>query len=97
MDPRHIEIMKTYLYGDERVKILADVTHPNKQDSSIAGILAKRLASSYIAAGADGIFLETHPEPKESLCDSRTMLELKEAREIIVKSWKLYNWIKNEC
>jgi len=34
------------------------------------------LARAGVAAGADAVFLETHPEPKEALCDAMSMTRL---------------------
>ena len=34
------------------------------------------LAAAAVAAGADGVFIETHPEPEKALSDSATMLPL---------------------
>jgi 2-dehydro-3-deoxyphosphooctonate aldolase (KDO 8-P synthase) len=36
------------------------------------------LAASAVAAGADGVFIETHPEPSKALSDGASMLKLSE-------------------
>ena len=38
--------------------------------------MALPLASAAVAAGADGVFIETHPQPDEALSDAATMLPL---------------------
>jgi 2-dehydro-3-deoxyphosphooctonate aldolase (KDO 8-P synthase) len=45
-----------------------------------------------LAAGADGLFIETHPRPDEALSDGPNMIPLKEMPELLrgfVKIWKL--------
>jgi 2-dehydro-3-deoxyphosphooctonate aldolase (KDO 8-P synthase) len=37
---------------------------------------APMLARAAVAAGTDGVFLETHPEPHQGLCDAASMLPL---------------------
>lgn len=62
--------------------VVLDVTHslqrPN-QESGITGgnpELIETMARAGIAAGADGIFLETHPDPASALSDGANMLRL---------------------
>jgi 3-deoxy-D-manno-octulosonic acid (KDO) 8-phosphate synthase len=37
---------------------------------------------SYLAAGVNGIFLETHTAPYKALCDSDTMIKLSSLEKI---------------
>ena len=41
------------------------------------------LAKAAIAAGADGVFLEFHPEPDKALCDGPSCLPLSDARGLL--------------
>jgi 2-dehydro-3-deoxyphosphooctonate aldolase (KDO 8-P synthase) len=41
------------------------------------------LAKAAVAAGADGIFLEFHPDPDKALCDAPSCLALSEARGLL--------------
>jgi 2-dehydro-3-deoxyphosphooctonate aldolase (KDO 8-P synthase) len=43
------------------------------------------LARAGVAAGADAVFLETHPEPTEGLCDAMSMLRLDSVEGILVR------------
>jgi 2-dehydro-3-deoxyphosphooctonate aldolase (KDO 8-P synthase) len=38
-----------------------------------------------VAAGADAVFLETHPEPTEALCDAMSMIRLDTVEGILVR------------
>jgi 2-dehydro-3-deoxyphosphooctonate aldolase (KDO 8-P synthase) len=64
------------------VPVVLDVTHslqqPNQDSGVTGGIpgLIAHMARTGIAAGADGIFLETHPDPPEALSDGLNMLPL---------------------
>jgi 2-dehydro-3-deoxyphosphooctonate aldolase (KDO 8-P synthase) len=85
MDPRHYKILK-----ENDISVLADITHPNKNyirhDNQNAEILAK----SAIVSGADGLFLETHPEPIKAMCDKQTQLPIITAIKIINKCYNLW-------
>jgi 2-dehydro-3-deoxyphosphooctonate aldolase (KDO 8-P synthase) len=79
--------------------VIFDVTHsvqrPAAQGTCSGGDreLAPTLARAAVAAGANGVFIETHPEPDNALCDASTMLatadvpllleRLKAIREIV--------------
>jgi 2-dehydro-3-deoxyphosphooctonate aldolase (KDO 8-P synthase) len=43
------------------------------------------LARAGVAAGADAVFLETHPEPTEALCDAMSMIRLDTVEGILVR------------
>lgn len=47
------------------------------------------LTYASIAAGCDGLILETHPNPKKSLVDPLQPLDFKEFKKVIIKSRKL--------
>lgn len=64
--------------------VVFDVTHslqlPGAMGESSGGQrqFALPLARAAVAAGADGIFIEVHPEPDRALCDGPNMLPLEE-------------------
>jgi 2-dehydro-3-deoxyphosphooctonate aldolase (KDO 8-P synthase) len=51
------------------------------------------LAAAAVAAGADGIFLEFHPEPDEALCDAPSCLPLAAAAEVLGKLKALHETV----
>lgn len=61
-----------------------DVTHSLQQPNQTSGVtgglphLIPTIASSAVAAGANGLFIETHPTPSTALSDGANMLPLKE-------------------
>ncbi|MCW7752829.1 3-deoxy-8-phosphooctulonate synthase [Desulfobotulus sp. H1] len=62
--------------------VIFDATHsvqlPGGSGTQSSGQreFAPVLARSAVAAGADGIFIETHPEPEKALCDGANSLHL---------------------
>ncbi|HEX4958231.1 MAG TPA: 3-deoxy-8-phosphooctulonate synthase [Lacibacter sp.] len=62
--------------------VIMDVTHSLQQPNQTTGItggnpqLIGTIAKAAIAAGADGLFIETHPDPSKALSDGANMLRL---------------------
>lgn len=69
--------------------VVFDATHsvqlPGGAKESSAGErqFAPTLAKAAIAAGADGIFIETHPEPEKALCDGPNSIPLDEMETLL--------------
>jgi len=67
--------------------VIIDATHSTQQPSGLGGSsggspeMAHVLARAAVAAGADGIFLETHPNPTRALSDAACMLALDQLEE----------------
>jgi 2-dehydro-3-deoxyphosphooctonate aldolase (KDO 8-P synthase) len=47
--------------------------------------LIETLARAGVAAGADAVFLETHPDPPSALCDAMSMVRLDRLEAILVR------------
>jgi 2-dehydro-3-deoxyphosphooctonate aldolase (KDO 8-P synthase) len=64
------------------VPVVMDVTHSLQQPNQTTGItggnpqLIGTIAKAAIATGANGLFIETHPEPSKALSDGANMLRL---------------------
>lgn len=64
------------------VPVIMDVTHSLQQPNQSSGItggnplLIGTMAKAAIAAGADGLFIETHPDPSKAKSDGANMLKL---------------------
>lgn len=75
--------------------VIFDATHsvqqPNKSDGVSGGKpeFIEHLAKCAIVAGANGIFLETHPNPSEALSDGANMLALSEVKGLLEKLLKV--------
>ncbi|MAZ56008.1 MAG: 3-deoxy-8-phosphooctulonate synthase [Flavobacteriales bacterium] len=77
VDVRNIPIIKNF-----NVPVIIDATHSNQQPNQYIGRSGGRpefietIATACVAAGANGVFLETHPDPSTALSDGSNMLEL---------------------
>jgi 2-dehydro-3-deoxyphosphooctonate aldolase (KDO 8-P synthase) len=77
------------------VPVVMDCTHSLQQPNQPAGItggnpkMISTIAMAAIAAGADGLFIETHPDPAHALSDGATMLRLDLLEDMLVKLVKL--------
>lgn len=77
VDMRSIPVMK-----EMNVPVILDVTHSLQQPNQSEGVSGGRpamistIAKAGIASGADGIFLETHPDPKNAKSDGANMLPI---------------------
>lgn len=69
--------------------VIVDVTHSLQQPNQTCGVTGGRpamiatIAKSAIAAGADGIFMETHPDPSVAKSDGANMLPLDKAATLL--------------
>jgi 2-dehydro-3-deoxyphosphooctonate aldolase (KDO 8-P synthase) len=77
VDYRGITEMKKFGFP-----VILDITHslqqPNQESGVSGGLpgLIETIARAGIAVGADGIFMETHPDPSKALSDGANMLSL---------------------
>ena len=80
--------------------VVFDCTHsvqqPGGAGTASAGsrALAPTLARAAIAAGADGLFMEVHPQPDSALCDAATMLELSSVEPLIRVCKRIYELVR---
>lgn len=73
------------------VPVIADITHSLQQPNQAKGVSGGRpemietIGKAAIAVGADGIFIETHPNPAEALSDGENMLPLAQLNGLLEK------------
>jgi 2-dehydro-3-deoxyphosphooctonate aldolase (KDO 8-P synthase) len=90
VDYRNIPIMKSI-----GVPVIMDCTHALQQPNQTSGVtggnpqLIGTIAKAAIAAGADGLFIETHPEPHKALSDGANMLKLDLLEPLLEKLIKI--------
>lgn len=84
VDYRNIPAMQAH-----DVPVIMDVTHALQQPNLTSGItggnprMISTIAKAAIAAGADGIFIETHPNPSIAKSDGANMLKLDLMEELL--------------
>ena len=77
VDYRNIPFMK-----EHGVPVIMDCTHSLQQPNQTSGVtggnpqLIGTIAKAAIATGADGLFIETHPNPSVAKSDGANMLRL---------------------
>jgi 2-dehydro-3-deoxyphosphooctonate aldolase (KDO 8-P synthase) len=92
VDFRSIPEMKSFGYP-----VILDVTHSLQQPNQNSGVtggkpeLIETMAKAGIAAGVDGIFLETHPDPSKALSDGANMLKLDKLENLLTSLTRLSN------
>jgi 2-dehydro-3-deoxyphosphooctonate aldolase (KDO 8-P synthase) len=77
--------------------VLFDATHAVQQpglgvNGASAGTreLVPNLLMAAAAAGADGFFIETHPQPETAPSDSATMWPLEELGELVERAMEVW-------
>jgi len=90
VDYRNITWMK-----ELGVPVIMDCTHSLQQPNQTSGVtggnpqLISTIAKAAIATGADGLFIETHPNPAVALSDGANMLRLDLLEPLLEKLVKL--------
>ncbi|MEC5156439.1 3-deoxy-8-phosphooctulonate synthase [Chryseobacterium sp. MP_3.2] len=85
VDFRGIPTMRNYS------PVILDVTHSLQQPNQSSGVtggrpeLIETIAKAGIAVGADGLFIETHPDPSCALSDGANMLQLDKLEDLLQK------------
>ena len=75
--------------------VILDITHSLQQPNQSHGVtggkpeLIETIAKAGIAVGADGIFIETHPDPANAKSDGANMLHLDLLEDLLAKIVKL--------
>ncbi|MEA2041104.1 MAG: 3-deoxy-8-phosphooctulonate synthase [Bacteroidota bacterium] len=69
--------------------VITDITHSLQQPNTGSGVtggrpeLIETMGKTAIAAGSDGIFFETHPNPSKAKSDGANMLPLRRAESLV--------------
>ena len=78
-----------------QVPVVMDCTHSLQQPNQTSGItggnpqLIETIAKAAIATGADGLFIETHPDPSHAKSDGANMLKLELLEPLLEKLVRL--------
>ena len=90
VDYRNIPLMQ-----QTGVPVVMDCTHSLQQPNQVSGVtggnpqMIGTIAKAAVAAGADGLFIETHPDPARAKSDGANMLRLDLLEELLVKLVKI--------
>lgn len=84
VDYRSIPIMQSF-----KVPVIMDCTHSLQQPNQSSGVtggnpqMISTIAKAAIAVGADGLFIETHPDPANAKSDGANMLHSNEFEQLM--------------
>lgn len=96
VDYRGIPIMQSFGYP-----VVFDATHsvqlPGANGNCSGGDrrFVPTLAKAAMAAGADVLFFEVHPDPDTALCDGPNMVALSDAKELFAVCKKIFEVVKS--
>lgn len=82
------------------VPVVMDITHSLQQPNQEGGVtggkpqLIETIAKAAIAVGADGLFVETHPEPSKAKSDGANMLALDQLEPMLQKLLRIRTAIR---
>ena len=86
VDFRGLPVMRSF-----DVPTVMDCTHSLQQPNQTSGVtggkpeLIETIAKAAIAVGADGLFIETHPDPANAKSDGANMLHLDLLEDLLIK------------
>jgi len=96
VDPRSF-----YLLAQIGYPVIFDITHtirkygiPSKDPRGGTREFLAVLGRAGVAAGVDGIFIESHPNPSEALCDAASQYSLDSLAEFIKPLIEIHNLVR---
>ncbi len=81
--------------------VIFDATHsvqvPGGHGTSSGGNrqFISTLTRAAMAAGADGLFIETHPNPSAAMSDASSQLALDDLEELLISALKIFNAVRD--
>jgi 2-dehydro-3-deoxyphosphooctonate aldolase (KDO 8-P synthase) len=85
---------------EDGLRVVFDATHSVQRPGGLGtasggdGRLAPVLARSAVAAGCDGVFMETHPNPSEALSDGPNQVPLDQLAGVLSTLKKIYQLVR---
>jgi len=97
VDMRSIPIMKKFGHP-----VIFDATHsvqlPGGAGTKSSGQreFVPYLAKAAVAAGADGVFMEIHPDPDSALCDGPNSFPLRDVKPLLKSLLRIHETVKDK-
>ncbi len=95
VDMRGFPVMRQY------GPVIADITHSLQQPNQQSGVTGGRpeliatIGRAAVAAGANGIFIETHPDPSQALSDGANMLPLDQLYDLLKQLKRVHEAVQD--
>jgi len=92
VDFRNIPIMKKTGFP-----VIIDATHSVQRPTATGSVsggdpqFIPLIASAGVVSGANGVFIEVHPNPSEALSDGSNSMNIKNLKILLIKLKRLYN------
>jgi 2-dehydro-3-deoxyphosphooctonate aldolase (KDO 8-P synthase) len=96
VDFRNIPLMQ-----ETGVPVIMDITHSLQEPNQAGGVsggqprMIETMGKAAISVGADGIFIETHPDPSVAKSDGANMLKLSEMDQLLYRLVELRKTINS--
>jgi 2-dehydro-3-deoxyphosphooctonate aldolase (KDO 8-P synthase) len=81
--------------------VIFDATHvvrnygiPSEDPRGGSPQFVPHLSRAAVAVGCNGLFLETHPEPKRALCDASSMIPLREMEGLLRQAKAIHDMVR---
>ena len=81
--------------------VIFDATHvirnygiPSEDPRGGSPQYVPHLCRAAVATGCNGLFLETHPEPRQALCDASSMLPLREMENLLRQTKAIHDMMR---
>ncbi len=97
-----VDMRSFAMLQDLDIPVIFDVTHSLQLPGTAGKItggdrrFAAPLAKAGLAAGADGLFMEVHPEPESALSDATTQLDFETAGPLLSKLNDLHHLLRSQ-
>ena len=98
---RLVSDMRSICQMQKFAPVVFDATHSVQQPGGLGNAsggereFAVPLGLAAIAAGADALFIETHPQPEKALCDAACQMPLNEMKFMLKRSLGVFHAVRN--
>ena len=95
-----VDMRVFHALSDIRALLVFDATHSVQSPAGLGNAsggsreFAEPLALAAVAAGADGLYIETHPDPDFALCDGPVMLPLQRLEGLLQRALAVYEAVR---
>ncbi len=99
---RLVSDMRSIPQMQEFAPVIFDATHSVQQPGGLGSAsggerkYAPLLAAAALAAGADALFLETHPRPDEALSDAASQIPLDQMERVITRCLNIFQVVRKD-
>lgn len=96
------DMRSLYWIREQGHRVVFDATHSVQRPGGLGsttggdGILAPVLARAAVAAGCDGVFIETHPEPAKALSDGPNQIPLDRLERLLRRLIAVHHLAHND-